>query len=210
MTSYNAFKYIYPPRPEMKSPPSALTTFEKMNLFMAQPKLNGSSQELYTNGKIFMTMNRHKERMETKIHANELLNLSKGSRWMVLCGEYMNKNKKDETNTPWNHKYAIWDIIVHNGMHLLGWTFDERKELLRELYPDNPVKKNLHQISDNCFRVHSFDSDFESVYNDIVPGDMYEGLLLKRKDGKLENGTSSNNNTSTQIKVRKPTKNYNF
>jgi hypothetical protein len=181
-------------------------------MFMGEPKLNGSSMELYTNGKIFMTMNRHKETLACKIPQNELLNLwpTQGRKWHVFAGEYMNKNQKDETNTHWNHKYVIWDILVFNGEHLLGHTFEQRMSLLTQIFPDNPVKKYLHQITDNCFRVHPVFSGFEAVYNEIVPFDMYEGLVLKRRDGKLENGTSANNNTSTQIKCRKPTKNYNF
>jgi len=39
---------------------------------------------------------------------------------------------------------------------------------------------------------------------------MYEGLVLKRLDGKLENGITESNNIRTQIKCRKSTKNYNF
>ncbi len=210
--AYNAYKYIYPPRPEQKMSYTSLGTFEKMDKFLAQPKFNGSSLELYTNAKIFMTMNRHKEHMICKIPPIELLHLSKenGHRWMVTCGEYMNKNQNDETNTPWNHKYIIWDILVYGGNHLLGWTYDERLKLLRDIYPDNPVKKYLHQITENCFRVDSIYAGFEQAYNDIVPHNMYEGLVLKRKNAKLENGTSANNNTSSQIKIRKPTKNYNF
>jgi hypothetical protein len=37
-----------------------------------------------------------------------------------------------------------------------------------------------------------------------------EGLVLKRKNAKLEVGTSENNNSKSQIKARKPTKNYKF
>ena len=89
--------------------------------------------------------------------------------------------------------------------------FEERvQEFLKDLYPDNPVKLYLHQISEAVYRVQSVTSEFTKVYNHITPYDMYEGLVLKRRDGKLENGSSQKNNTRTQMKCRKPTKNYSF
>lgn len=205
-------KYIYPPRPETKVAPASLDVFEKMNVYLAEPKLNGSSMQIYFSegGKEIKLMNRHKQPIECKIDKKELAALYRGKGEMVLCGEYMNKNQKDETGKPWNIKYVIWDVIVFDGMHLLGTTFDFRYGLLQIMFPDNPVKKHLHQISENCFRVNSVKSDFKKIYDDITKWDMYEGLVMKRIDGKLENGTTEGNNTRTQIKCRKGTKNYNF
>ena len=51
---------------------------------------------------------------------------------------------------------------------------------------------------------------FKETYDEITQYQMYEGLVLKRLDGKLENGITSTNNTRTQIKCRKNTKNYAF
>jgi hypothetical protein len=39
---------------------------------------------------------------------------------------------------------------------------------------------------------------------------MVEGFILKRKSGKLEMMTREQNNTGWQVKVRKPTANYQF
>ena len=201
--------YIYPPHPEQKIPPNSLEVFEKMNKFLAQPKLNGSLMEVYLGRKL-RVMNRHKSIMAHKLDVNELKSLQRGKGKMVLCGELMNKNKKDETNKYWNHKYVIFDILVYEGKHLLGTTFEERYELLRKLYPDNPVKKELHKISGNIFRVNSVTSGFINLYKNITIYDIYEGLVLKQRDGKLENGVTQNNNTRTQLKCRKATKNYKF
>lgn len=205
-------KYIYPPRPEKKIAPESLQLFEDMDRFLAEPKLNGSSMEIYFSdgGKEIKLMNRHKQSIECKMDKEELRKLYRGTGEMVLCGEYMNKNQKDEEGKPWNHKYVIWDIIVYNGEQLLGTTFEFRQYLLIPLYTHNPVKKYLHQISENCFRVGFIRKGFKEVYDEITKWDMYEGLVLKLRDGKLENGTSENNNTKTQIKCRKGTKNYNF
>lgn len=204
------FSYIYPPRPETKIAPTSLDIFEKMFIYIAEPKLNGSSVEIYTDGKDIKIMNRHKEPIICKIDKSELLALHRSDGQMIFCGEYMNKNQKDETDKQWNHKYVIWDIIMYSDKHLLGTTFEDRYRLLKALYPDKPVKKHLHQISENCFRVNCVIRGFKEMFDDISKCDMYEGLVLKCVDGKLENGTTVDNNTRTQIKCRKPTLNYNF
>lgn len=203
-------KYIYPPRAETKIAPMSLKLFEKMDLYLAQPKLNGSSMEVYTDGISVKTMNRHNDTISCKIDKSELLALHRGDGPMILCGEYLNKNQKDELGKPWNIKYVIWDIIMFDGKHLLGTTFEERSALLAKLYPTDIYSHFVRQISENCYRVSSTTTNFEKFYNEITKFEIFEGLVLKRKDGKLENGTSSNNNTRTQIKCRKSTKNYNF
>lgn len=202
--------YIYPPRIKTVLPPSGTVSFEHMNQFMAQVKLNGSCMMLYIHRNVLLTYNRHKELMAHKMDKRELLALNPTDTYMVLVGEYMNKNQTDENGEPWNHKFVIFDILVYEGKHLIGKTFAERFELLRELYPDNPVKKHLHQISENCFRVDSFDNNFEEVFQEVTPHQMYEGIVLKKKNSRLQNGTTELNNHSSQFKVRKPTKNYKF
>jgi hypothetical protein len=206
---FTSYRYIWPPRPEVKISPESLVKFENGD-YLGQPKLNGSSMQLYTDGNVVIVMNRHKQALAHKLNIEELKKLHRGKGWMVLCGEYMNKNQKDEEGNFWNHKFVIFDILVYEGTHLLRTTFDERFELLRELYPDNPVKKHLHQVSENCFRVNSLRFGFTNAYKDITNFAMYEGLVMKLGSGKLENGTTEKNNTRTQVKCRKATKNYAF
>ena len=71
-------------------------------------------------------------------------------------------------------------------------------------------KDFIGSISENCFRIKSYDKGFTDLYNSFLNVDMVEGLVLKRKTAKLEIGTSVDNNSKSQIKVRKSTKNYKF
>ena len=138
---------------------------------------------------------------------------------MVLCGEHMVKSKEDEEGK-WNNKYVIFDIIVYNGMQLVGKTFRERIELLDALYgtedlllKDSGVKslKFLYSTAiPDVYRVKTFYNCFQALWKDLVKIDMYEGLVLKRLDAQLENGISEKNNSSSQLKFRKPAKNYLF
>jgi hypothetical protein len=201
--------YIYPPYPDKKISFKSLHLFEN-GKYLGQPKLNGSSMEIYMNEKQIFTMNRHKKSIRHKMDIKELRGLYRGKGWIVICGEYMNKNQRDEENKKWNIKFVIFDILVYNGKHLLKSTFDERFDFLKELYPDKPVKKHLHQISENCFRVNAVRFGFTNIFKDITRHQMYEGFVLKEGSGKLEPGTRENNNCNTQIKCRKSTKNYAF
>jgi hypothetical protein len=211
--NYNSFRYIFPPRPKNAIPDSDLNFWDNDSL-VAQPKLNGSNCVIFTNGEKLMIMNRHSQYMtNVDIQRQEVLDLFKGEpgKWMVLNGEYLNKSKQDENRQTFNHKLVIFDILVYNSDYLVGKTFQERISLLDELYGKNDSEKSyLYSISNNVYRVKSFESGFKSLYDQLTPIDMIEGLVLKRKNARLEIGNTENNNIKSQLKARKATKNYKF
>ena len=211
--NYNSFRYIFPPRPKNAIPDSDLNFWDNDSL-VAQPKLNGSNCVIFTNGEKLMIMNRHSQYMtNVDIQRQEVLDLFKGEpgKWMVLNGEYLNKSKQDENRQTFNHKLVIFDILVYNSDYLVGKTFEERINLLDELYGQKDSEKSyLYSISNNVYRVKSFESGFKSLYDQLTPIDMIEGLVLKRKNARLEIGNTENNNIKSQLKARKATKNYKF
>lgn len=211
--NYNSFRYIFPPRPKNAIPDSDLNFWDNGSL-VAQPKLNGSNCVIFTNGEKIMIMNRHSQYMtNVDIQRQEVLDLFKGEpgKWMVLNGEYLNKSKQDENRQTFNHKLVIFDILVYNSDYLVGKTFQERINLLDELYGQNDSEKSyLYSVSNNVYRVKSFESGFKSLYDQLTPIDMIEGLVLKRKNARLEIGNTENNNIKSQLKARKATKNYKF
>ena len=211
--NYNSFRYIFPPRPKNAIPDSDLNFWDNGSL-LAQPKLNGSNCVIFTNGEKLMVMNRHSQYMtNVDIQRQEILDLFKGDigKWMVLNGEYLNKSKQDENRQTFNHKLVIFDILVYNSDYLVGKTFQERINLLDELYGQKDSEKSyLYSISNNVYRVKSFENEFKSIYDQLTPIDLIEGLVLKRKNARLEIGNTENNNIKSQLKARKPTKNYKF
>lgn len=208
MKPYEDGRYLFPPRPATKSPTSGLVTFERMG-FIAQPKLNGSCGVSIISPSSVKMMNRHNESFANQIVTKEdLMRLQRGTKYNVLCGEYMNKSKKDGNGKLFNACFVIFDILVHNGQYLLDSTVLERQELLEDLYPTTPFDKYIGKVSNNIFRVNNFKTNLLSTYNDITKIDMYEGWVLKKPNGILETGYSANNNVGWQVKVRKPTKNY--
>jgi len=212
MPKYINYRYLYPPRPKNAISPNDLTFWDN-NSLLAQPKLNGSNCLIFTNGVKVIVMNRHNQRLTNfRLTDEEVKSLYRGNGgWMILNGEYLNKNKMDETGQPFNHKFVIFDILCFDGDYLVGKTFEERVQLLDTLYDQrNCEKEYLFGISENVYRVKSYLSGFNDLYNKLTPIDMIEGLVMKRKNARLEIGSSEMNNVKSQIKCRKSTKNYKY
>lgn len=208
MIKYESFQYIYPPRPKNPIHHSDLSIWDNGSM-MAQVKMNGSNCTIYMNETKVYVYNRHSQRLSNfEIDLEEIRSLYKGKGWMVLNGEYMNKSKKDSKNETFNNKFCIFDLLVLDNQHLIGTTFDHRTKILNEFYGQG--SDFIHRISNNVYKIESYYADFLSIYDRLTSIDMVEGLVLKRKSARLENGTTENNNFKSQIKVRKPTKNYKY
>lgn len=212
MAKYSTYKPLYPPRP--KNPISCvdLNHYDDNN-FISQPKLNGSNCCLFTNGESINVTNRHKQRLTNfSLTQEEIKKVYRGTnQWTMINGEYMNKSKKDDNGVVFNHKLVIFDLLVLDGNYLIGHTFQQRVEMMDELYGKQECEYDyLYQITDNIYRVKSFYKGFKEIYDELTPIDMIEGLVLKRKNSKLEMGLTEGNNTRSQLKCRKPTKNYKY
>ena len=212
MPKYINYRYLYPPRPKNAISPNDLTFWDN-NSLLAQPKLNGSNCLIFTNGVKVIVMNRHNQRLTNfRLTDEEVKSLYRGNGgWMILNGECLNKSKMDETGQPFNHKFVIFDILCFDGDYIVGKTFEERVQLLDTLYDQiNCEKEYLFGISENVYRVKSYLSGFNDLFNKLTPIDMIEGLVMKRKNARLEIGSSEMNNVKSQIKCRKSTKNYKY
>lgn len=212
MPKYTNFRYVYPPRPKNAVSPDDLNFWDSGSL-IAQPKLNGSNTVIFTNGEDLLVMNRHGQRLTNfNLSKAELSEIYRGDgEWMVINGEYMNKSQSDENKKVFNHKLVIFDILVYNGEYLLGSTFEDRVSLLDDVYGVNESEKDyLYSITENVYRVKSYKTGFNDLYNSLIEIDMIEGLVMKRRNAKLEIGNTELNNVKSQLKCRKPTKNYKY
>ena len=145
------------------------------------------------------------------LNYEELKRLYSGRGWMVLNGEILNKSKKDEFGNNFNENFIIFDILVYNSEYLVGKTFLERVELLEKLYGRRTLEKDyLYSISENIHLIKSFETGFKDIFDTYTPIDMVEGVVLKRKNSKLEIGNTENNNSKSQIKSRKKCNSYKY
>ena len=211
---YDSYRYIFPPRPEYKIPPSDLQSFDD-GTFMAEPKFNGDNGVIFFNSKEFIPMNRHgKKYPKYQLDTDELKDLFPPD-WNCLSGEYMAKSKKDENKSTFNHKFVIFDMLVYDGNYLLGTTFEDRWLMLYNRFNHRFISENeySYQITENIWLVKVWLTDFVTIWNKITKIDMIEGLVLKKRksvSAKLLPGNVEKNNYLSQLKCRKSTKNYSY
>jgi hypothetical protein len=216
--TYDSFQFYYPPRIENSLPSKYLEDYDNGE-YLAQPKLNGDSALIFTNGKEIIIRKRDKN--EFKKNVDNLKEIGKelhkkfrkskkDDSWIVVVGEWMTKSKKNKNGENFNGNFVIFDILVYQGEYLLSYTFEDRYKLLvgilgaKEDYDSFILKTSIPHL----FLVKSFYEDFELEYNLVISVDMYEGLVLKKCKAKLEIGLTEINNHRSQVKFRKETKNY--
>lgn len=212
MNRIESYYFIYPPRPERAIHPKYIDTFDN-GTFIGEPKLNGDCCTIFTNGHELHIMNRLGGPMKGfTIPRQEILHLHKNRKgWLILVGEFMNMSQRDEGGCLFNKKFVLFDMLGLDGQYLLGTTFMERYHLMNILYgKDREDKPLLTQITDNIYKVVAIENGFKKAFNQIIKYEMYEGLVLKLKNGKLRRGDREKNNTDTQVKFRKPNKKYSY
>jgi len=201
---------IYPPRAEQRIQETSIKEYAAN--WWAQLKFNGTALIVICIGGRLTIMNRHGKVYAVKITDAELLSaMPKSNNW-ILCGEYMNKAKDDETGQPLRDKFIIWDITNFDGNDLIGMTFQDRVALL--LKNAKKGKKSARpyierELTENVWIAKTFKTQLEEVYK-LSSIDMIEGLVLKRSNAALKPCTRPDNNTEWQVKVRKGTKCYKF
>ena len=226
MIPYNSFRFIFPTRPETALPSSMLPSYE--GGYLAQPKLNGDCMEVYTNGKEIIIMDRHKKVYKKVIPAllaslrslyrETLADGLVTNKWMVLVGEHMIKSQLGENGRVFNNKFVIHDILVYDGMQLLGTTFEDRRILLDKIYGQDDTELNDNGVTQyehiyttpakDVYRVKTYYDCFPTLWTNLIKTGMYEGLVLKKINAPLQHGLTEKNNSGGLVKFRKPTKNY--
>ncbi len=220
---YNNFKYLYPPRAEYKIPPSELDNYDNGEYF-ASPKYNGSACIIATNGTEIEAWNRHKEKWPLLSAYKGIdfkrLQVTGNGKWFVYAGEYLNKGQAGETGEKERNKFVIWDVLVWDGKYLVGETLESRLNLLEATFPCQRsvvTSQGIEMYQHLCctelkgiYKAPTYMGGFTDLYNELIKVPLYEGIVLKKKDAKLEFGLQELNNNGWQIKCRKPTKIYNF
>lgn len=211
---YQAYSYLFPPRPEAKVPRQMLGHYQQLG-WHAQVKKNGTCTVIFAKDKQVIFKTRHSEfstdgddhKLWTpkKEHIDFFSNLGHG--WNVFVGELVH------SKTPHiKDQLYLFDQIVRNGDYLVGRTFAERQEMLRARWFH--VKDQFEPARD-ALRVHkyvslakNFKGGFEKLFATLQPED--EGLVLKNPNAPLEACFKHDSNRSWQVKSRLVNKNYSF
>lgn len=213
---YDKYKFLFPPRPENKINPLEIDKYDD-GRFIGQPKYNGSAVTIATNGIDLHIRNRHDEpktRVDKEIN---FMGMHKCDGWLVVAGELLDKSKRDEFGGILKG-FVLWDLLVWDSKYLIGSTLQERLDLMENIWPSQRMQvtpKGILQYDHLCFtdsqgvfRAPSYTHNFSELYEKLIVTDLYEGLVLKRLDAKLELGFNEKNNSNWALKVRKSTKIY--
>jgi hypothetical protein len=193
---YDGFSYITPPRAEVKIPRSLLSSYEEKG-WIAQRKKNGTNSVIFVgpDRKPF-AYNRHGElHKQWKFTPASLAPFAAlaGTGWYVFNAELLHSKV---TGGPKDTNY-VHDLLVDDGVYLLGKTYAERYARLGALLTPGP-KLLLADYSR---------ANFGALFDSLTAGED-EGLVVKDPAGKL--GTRDGTRAGWMAKCRKLHKNFSF
>lgn len=212
MAEYNAFEYLWPPRPANAQSPELLKMYERMG-WVAQTKKNGTCNFIAISPeKELITMNRHNEPHKSWVPNRTLmapfLSLP-GKGWYVFIAELLH-NKV--TGGPRDTNY-IFEVLVNDGDYLVGSTQAERNALLQELFPIASEDYEKYVVDEHTWiaknQVATADRSFKAMFQETLSQPENEGIVLKNPNAKLQFCSRQAANSDWQVKCRKAHKNYN-
>lgn len=227
MLTVQPTQYIYPPRPENAIPKEHAEIYYSMG-WKPQLKYNDSRALIkYVSGEITL-WNRHGERFRTYHTPDWLTDQIKqaiNTLGLSPTGYHLlDGGLLDQKHSAIKDTLVIWDILVQDGQHLLGTSYQQRYDELR--VSDKPwcYKQFVFGLSltDNIFVADYYSGDDHdmlwdmvaevnapfTVGKDIKP--LIEGIVIKDPTAKLEMGYKEKNNTDWIVKSRVHTGRHRF
>ncbi len=204
--NYDAYTYLFPPRPEVKVPRGMLTYYEKLG-WWAQKKKNGTNTPVFTNGTqvIFKTRHLdedHKMWSPKPEHIDYFRQLAKNGKWHMFCCELLH-NKTQHIK---DHLY-IFDIIVKDGVQLVGTSLAQRQNTLMEGVVGDDMDDRI-EVSPYISVAKCYKTGFVELFDHLAKED--EGLVIKDPNAKLKPCFREGGNGLWQVKSRIPTPNYSY
>ena len=197
---------IFPPRPKGKINPSDLPHYEALGSWCAQRKFNGSRNLIHIDANKNLTVwgrygEAHKKFVITsafKIEILDSLELKPNTEYW-LDSEVMNKqvNAKNEI--------ILYDILQEGKYFFQTKTQVERLELLNCIC-GNPKTSNgiALKISKNLWMAETYYDSFVARFKETLTNPVLEGLVLRKKDSKLDHFGNVYYETNNIIRCRKP------
>jgi hypothetical protein len=207
---YEEFNQLWPPRPE-KAIPMALLGFYEKRGYVAQKKKNGTYTVIYQRGDEVYFRTRHPDSNDgchkawTPKQDHVEFFKGRGTGWNVFCSELLHSKVRDIRD-----QLFLFDVLVLDGVQLVGKTFMERQEMLKWKWaiPMKQKDDDMFRISPFVSIAKNFTGGFSSLFSNLKPED--EGLVIKDPNSKLEPCFRPTSNSSWQVKARIPASNYGF
>lgn len=204
---YNQWKFLYPPRPE-KAVPSDLINFFERKGYVGQVKKNGTCTLIGVDpqGKIHsLTRHNAPHKLWNPETSSALRHLTtvKGS-WNVFEAEVMHSKVKGIRDTVY-----LFDILVHQSKQLIGTTWSERMQLLKDMFKPTQSRYDAYELDERLLLSRTIETNLKKYWDDLqAPED--EGLVLKDPRAVLKTCDKIDSNSHWQIKCRRPAANYSY
>jgi len=218
--NYDAYRYLYPPRPENTIAPTDLGVIESMG-WWGQAKFNGTCCTIYVpawrtregaSGRS-TAMGRHGP--ENRLtdwqpgKAWEAFSSTLSAGWYVFVGELLHSKVKGGPKGT----IVLFDLLVEDGEYLVGERYQERfrrLERLLKFYNSEPFCELTHkEFNEGVWLVNNHGRGFKDWFAAPAP-DYVEGLVFKDKNAKLLPCGRQTANKGWQVKCRRPTANKSF
>jgi hypothetical protein len=187
-TAYTEFRYIEPPYTKVKRAYEFLDEYEGKG-WWAQLKLNGTRNVSFVNpDHVVCGWNRHGQPQKAWHYdrTNSKL-LCRGEGWNIYDSELMHNKTPHIKDTNY-----LYDILVHDGQHLIGTTYRERYNLLKQMFPARGQGIGYWIIDEHFWLAQNYERNFRQIFDQVtqlVPGGKepmfphIEGLVLKDPNG---------------------------
>jgi hypothetical protein len=200
---YEAFQYLYPPRPEKAVAGSLLGMYEQRG-WVAQHKMDGTCNVLAVSpDRKIVAMNRHKENHKawapTPASTAPFRNLP-GNGWYVFVAELMHSKVSGIRDINY-----VNDILVADGSYLVGETFANRARLVRDLFPGGDDRGSHYEVHPNLWVAKVHTHGFRRIFEGLERPE-HEGIVVKNPKAVLEFCGKANSNVHWSAKSRRPTK----
>lgn len=199
--------FMWPPRPENAINRGAIGAFESMG-WVAQLKMNGTCSvfEYDPTTETLQAWTRHNEAHKLWVPdintpALRKLKTLKGGRY-VLVGELLHSKVPGIKDTVY-----LFDILVSDGVELVGKTYAERQLILHGLWPVRSETHFYNLVDDRLWVAKCLRKGFAAEFAALQKPEE-EGLVFKNPLARLEPCYRQTSNSGWQTKCRRPTKNY--
>jgi len=206
---YDEYSYLWPPRPEISVSPDMLPVFEKRR-YVAQLKMNGTCSVIAVSpDKTLTVMTRHKEPHKAWKPTDAAMAAFKklpGRGWYVFVAELLHSKVPGLRNINYVH-----DVLVNNGEYLVGIAQEDRQDILHDLFLQGEYheEENKIVVNPNLWLPVEYEAGFSELFKSLKAPEE-EGLVLKDPKARLAICSRAGSNSASQIKCRRPHKNYSF
>lgn len=205
---YDAYRYLWPPRPEKAAPPELIGFYERRG-WTAQIKKNGTCTVIFARNNEVTFKTRHDDDHKSWSPQPQHFRFFAGRpEWNVYVAELLHSKGPQLKN----HLY-LFDILVSDGEQLIGATLSERQEIMRQRFPSpkadiigSRAGLGARMLCDDVSHAETI----AAARTWCELGGLDEGLVFKDPTAKLAPCITAGSNGSWQIKIRRPHPNYSF